>query len=412
MDIYNIIIQKVINTIPNIYNFTEQTIPASTHASAPASIQFTHPVGPNTTSIQAWHNIFIHEITDSSIQSIVKIIYYMYIDSYYYFKNNNFLLKNGVIIKNTLYSQDLDIFKFQLIDKVFKNPFYNDLTKDNFLTAFCKIQRIYFAFVRFVKIVKYRRASVYNTTDILMNPLHRRHKTNIEIYQNKKIYLFTRPDIINLFNAALSHSPSFFSDPLPIKNPYNNMFFRKSDLYNMYFFVRSGLFIVSDLIQTFFLGNFDLQKFQDDNEYIIRDYSIKSYIENTPTNVLYDEIKRMIFIASLSHKIRIHEEFPKDILVKIMKPYLLLYFQSLFSIDAYKREDCMNTLVLKLIRFNIFNPRFGRQIIKTQKYIKLIPQLNVSKIKFKKFSYKKIVYFNKEYVPFLEKDMQFMTSHT
>ena len=427
MDIYTIIIQKVINTIPVIYDFAKLPLsnqvtnvlinaPINGPINGPinplTSVQFTNRIGTDSNRIQAWHTIFTNEIIDSSINTILKIIFYMYIDSYY--QNHYIILKKGGIIP--LSNTKPNLSKFQLLNQVFENPFYNESTKDAFLLTVCKIQRTYFAMIKLVKIIKHRRSALYNTTDIVMNPINRRHANNIEIYQNNKVYLFTRPDIINLFNAALSHSPSFFSDPLPIKNPYNNMFFRKSDLYNMYFFLRSGLFIVSDLIQSFFLGNFDLKKFQDENEYIIRDYSIKSYVENTPITTLHSEIKRMIYTAALSHKICIHAEFPKDKLVKIMKPYLLLYFQSLFSIDAYKREDCMDILIRKLIRFHMFNPLFGRQNIKRKQIF--IPTIHLnnckmkfSKMKFKKIPYKRIVCFHDEHVPFLVKDANFMTSH-
>lgn len=407
MNIYTTLIQKVINTIPTIYDFSK--LPTTNKLTNQLSLtQFTNIIGTDSNRIHAWHTIYTNEIIDSNINTIIKIIFYMYIDSYY--QNNYIILKKGSLIP--LSNTKLNMTKFQLLRQVFENPFYNELTKDAFLTTMCKIQRTYFAMIKLVKIIKHRRSALYNTTDIVMNPINRRHSNNIEIYQNNKVYLFTRPDIINLFNAALSHSPSFFSDPLPIKNPYNNMFFRKSDLYNMYFFLRSGLFIMSDLIQAFFLGNFDLKTFQDDNEYIIRDYSIKSYVENTPTTTLHSEIKRMIFTAELSHKICIHPEFPKDKLVTIMKPYLMLYFQSLFSIDAYKREYCMDVLIKKLIRFHLFNPLFGRQNIKLKQIVTpAAGQLNVRKMKFKKIPYKRIVCFHDEYVPFLVKDANFMTSH-
>ena len=64
-----------------------------------------------------------------------------------------------------------------------------------------------------------------------------------------------------IINNALSNSPDFFSVPLVIKNPYNNVPFNKSTLYNIYFNIMSKTYIVSELIHKFFLTNFDINKF-------------------------------------------------------------------------------------------------------------------------------------------------------
>jgi hypothetical protein len=387
MKFYNIIIQKVINTTKNIYDFTKPIQFEDQYS----TIHFINPnaSSPSNIRINAWNHIYKNEIDKSNTKFIENIEFYIYIDNLAYCN------------------------KFQLITKVFENPFYSKSTKHGFLLTFCKIQKTYFALVKFVKIVKHKISKVYNTTDILMNSIVRgstiQSKQTIEIYQNKKIYLFTRPDIINIFNSLLSHSPNFFSDPLPIKNPYNNMFFKKSDLYNMYFFVRSGLFVVSSLIETFFLGNFDLKTFQSDNEFIIRDYYINNYVENTPVNILYNEVNQMLITACFSNKIRIHQDFPKEKLVNIMRPYLLLYFQSLYSLDEYKRSESMDLLIIKLIKFYKYNSKFGRRNIKTEKYINC--KRKISTIQFKLPAYRRIVTFNDDHISFSNTNTQFMTSH-
>ena len=305
---------------------------------------------------------------------------------------------------------NLIIRKFRFLNKVFENPFNTASTKEKTFNIFSIAQRTYFAFVKFVKICKHKLSSVYNSTDILMNPINRDRPSVVEIYQNNKIYLFTRPDIINIMNAGLSHSPNFFSEPLTIKNPYNNMVFRKSDLYNFYFFLRSGLFIISDLIQQFFLSNFNISLFQKNNEYIIREYYITNYVETTPIDSLILDIKYMLATMNITKKIHIHCDFPKDKLIQVMRPYLLLYYKSIYSIDIYKRNTCSHELLIRLVKFIKFNPRFGRTIF----LLKPSFRTEVNEFVFKPFKpyYKKTIMFNDAHIPYYNKDQSFMVNQS
>ena len=208
-------------------------------------------------------------------------------------------------------------------------------------------------------------------------------------------------------NAALSHSPNFYSEPLPFKNPYNNVVFKKSDLYNFYFFIKSGLFIISDLIQNYFLSNFDLYDFQQHNEYIIRDYYIKSYINTTPVDELFLDVKFMLKYINISKRIYIHSDFPKSRAVEIMRPYLLLYYQSIYSVDSHKRNISNDELVGRLTQFINFNPLFGRRYI--QSYTKL--RTNQTQMNQYKLLYIKKVEYNDKHLQFNSRDIKFMTSH-
>ena len=143
------------------------------------------------------------------------------------------------------------------------NIFLTEQQKEDFINIFCKIQKMYFALSRFAYIYRYNKAKVVVDTDLCLNKIDINNKNSICLFQEKNKYYFRINDLINIINNALSNSPDFFSVPLVIKNPYNNVPFNKSTLYNIYFNIMSKTYIVSELIHKFFLTNFDINKFHN-----------------------------------------------------------------------------------------------------------------------------------------------------
>ena len=172
------------------------------------------------------------------------------------------------------------------------------------------------------------------------------------------------------------------------------------------------MFIVSDLIHNFFLVNFNIYHFQKQNEYIIREYYIKNYVETTPRDSLYSDIKYMLLTMNISTKIHIHADFPRETLVKIMQPYLLLYYQSIYSVDLYKRNSCSHELLMRLVKFINYNPKFGRKHVKFHKQIRTLSLQDSLRFKPYRRVFKKIVSFNVDHLPFYSKDHFFMTTQS
>jgi hypothetical protein len=72
----------------------------------------------------------------------------------------------------------------------------------------------------------------------------------------------------------------------------------------------------------------------------------------------------------ITRKIIIDDEFPRDKLINIMKPYLHLYYTSLYATNGtYKQCNAEYTLKRKLMRFRNYNPLFGRKYIRFNKDI-------------------------------------------
>jgi len=66
----------------------------------------------------------------------------------------------------------------------------------------------------------------------------------------------------------------------------------------------------------------------------------------------------------------IHDDFPSNILVEIMRPYLYLYYTNKYSFMKNKIESSYYELHYKLHQFIKFNPTFGRKYIKYNSFTK------------------------------------------
>ena len=252
--------------------------------------------------------------------------------------------------------------KYNFLKRNMENIFFQKEDKEQFLDYFCKIQKHYFAFARLLNAWKYKRAQVMVSDDLYLNPLDTNGKNIFVIVQNRKKYLFSIANLINMANSALSNTCHFFASPLILKNPYNNGVFNKSDLYNLYFAIKKSTFIMPTLFHYYFLANFNITRFREQHEGVIREISIENYVKNTDYNALYDKVFNML----KEHKPRlaIHPDFPKEELVNIMRPYLRLYYVSLYSLDEYKKLTAFSELHKKLHKFYRYNPKFGRKTIK------------------------------------------------
>jgi hypothetical protein len=193
------------------------------------------------------------------------------------------------------------------------------------------------------------------------------------LYEDGSRYFFSASDLVNIMNSSLSHTYMFFSEPLKPKNPYNNLPFNKSTLYNIYFFMKRSAFIIPQLFEQYFICNFDIKLFKIENECLIRDFSIKRYIYSSNYDTLYDNV--IIMISDIKKRnrkyknfMKIDDDFPQKKLVDIMRPYLHLYYLSKYYVTGTeKKNDSLEKLMTKFDLFVRFNPQFGRKIIKVER---------------------------------------------
>ena len=268
-----------------------------------------------------------------------------------------------------------DKSKFMFLQEITKNFYYkNNLQKNNLTFLFNKIQKIYHILNRLIIRYKYKKSKIIINTDLQLNFINENDKNIICIFHNNLKYLFNINDILKLIYTSLTNSHLFFSEPLSIKNPYNNIPFGKSILYYIYYFLTNNITISSiknkyiDIFLKFKECNFNMTKFVNHYEYIIRDYSIKNYIKNSTKLQLRIEIEEMINQFNINKKnnkkIIIDKDFPDDKLIQIMRPYLYLKISGEYSLINLVEINSKAILNKKLIEFQNFNPNFGRKILK------------------------------------------------
>ena len=299
-----------------------------------------------------WQHVFTKE--RETIQTYSTFAFYWFIDHLY----------------QSVFDCDDDVSgwvyeKYQHFSKILDNMFILDHHKANALDLFCKSQRTYYAFSRLALLFKVRRAKLQVSFDMYMTPIDPIKTRAITIYQGGSKYMFKLSDLINIINSALSNSPYHFADPIFPKNPYTNIEFSFGAMYEIYYQIRRSDYKMPLLLNAFFQESFDLRKFVYNHEALIRDVYIEDYVKTSPAETLYIETECMIQIFNRPKRLQIHDEFPKERLVDIMRPYLRLYLIHEYSIsDTSKRSDSYETLREKMKRFIEYNPQFGRKIMK------------------------------------------------
>ena len=270
------------------------------------------------------------------------------------------------IIFKILSCHDYSIYnKFEYVDKCMKNVFFNEQIRTEFMNLFCKIQRIYHSFARLSYIYKYKKSAIVVDEDLCMNKLLEHDKNVICIFQQNSRYLFNIRDLIKVVNSSLTNSQELFSSPLNVKNPYNNVVFNKTTLYNIYFFVRFNTILYPELLLKFFKENFNLRMFGKKYEHLLREYIIINYINNTCDDIIHCEILDMIKYANkfMEYPIFIDHQFPKKTLIKILKPYFELWMSAQYSLSQSTQRFCYRKFKTYMSAFSTYNPAFGRKII-------------------------------------------------
>ena len=264
------------------------------------------------------------------------------------------------------YTIDNHILEYKSVNRIRsfyniqQNTFISDEEMSYLYIINARIHKIWRAFRCILRLWRWKRAKIYNTEDFYMNPICSGQKNSITLLKNNQLYVFSLKDLIGNFNRELSNTCNLFVEPLSCKNPYTNECFTKSDLYNIYFAIKKSTFIMPKLLHDYFLSDFCLSKYMNENEYSIREYYIDNYINNVTHDILLESVNIMLKNHKIKN-IRIHKDFPKLKLKELMMPYLKLHFISIMSINKWRKADTFMRLHKLLHYLQYQYPEFGRK---------------------------------------------------
>jgi hypothetical protein len=221
-------------------------------------------------------------------------------------KKYNFNKKNSnnILLFNFYFSMQLinnftikDKFKFFKIH-ILNNKLLTLSEKEKGIYVFSISQKYYFLLSNFLFKYKCKKANFYNNLYDLNYNLLTNLSNNIKIiiYDNKNNlkYNFRISDIINIINSSLCYMDNFYFSVNDIKNPYTNLPFNLSTLYNIYFSIKSSSFLMPKFFHLYFLSNFDKENFYKLNECLIKTYTLNNYIKNINNNEKIVIIKNML----------------------------------------------------------------------------------------------------------------------
>ena len=253
--------------------------------------------------------------------------------------------------------------KLFVLKDYLNNIFISNELKEKILDLFCRAQQIYFAMNKVAHMYRYKSWPLIVINDLSLYPLDINHLTTFVLLQNKSRYLFSMNDLINIIETAICNAPVFFVSPLSPKNPYNNQKLNTSTLCNIYFKMKEGVCKFSLIIHLFFLDCFVKYKFYINNEPFLREHAIKQYVHTNHSQTLYSAVINMLQNNYHTNHLTIHEEFPKDILVDIFRPYLFYYYVIHYNIKGTEKINTYKLhLHIKLRKFYEYNKLFGRKI--------------------------------------------------
>lgn len=297
----------------------------------------------------SFENIVSSCVNKRSILYNEKIFLQLFADSILHDIEKNKLTDN----KNALIHKSSSKSKFAIFYKYMNNLFISQDQKDELNSTFFLSQKYYRTFCKLAYLYKLKKAKTYEfNTDLCFTPLDNlSNNCKIQLYDdyNNTIYHFRISDLIKIINDSLSYCPDFFVSPLYIKNPFTNIKFTKTQLYNIYFKIKESNYLIPTLFHLYFLENFNLYLFSINNESIIRDYYIENYsrtFNNELKLELIDDMFLFFFQITLDNSYLSILNQPKDILLKLFDKVIPDYLYATYSLNpdvrTYKSKKIVN----------------------------------------------------------------------
>ncbi len=248
-------------------------------------------------------------------------------------KDHNNILKTIIILKPEYQHIKVKFAKYKLMD----NPEF-----------FYKAQRLYWILSKFANKCKARFIKIFNNNlDLCGNPL----SNPLTLIENQTAYKFSIHDLHKIVISALTNQRQLIPEPIEPKNPYTNLPFSKHNLLILYSILPNK----HHLLTVYYKCGFDIVAFHNQNRRLLLEYAIDTLL--APNTSWTDDIIEDIYYMCDCNDIKLHEEFPKDILYTVFRPYL----KELYKIRYMFYPG--NKLSHWLDCFELYNPYFGLKYI-------------------------------------------------
>jgi len=302
--------------------------------------------------------------------------------------NNRFIQYTSCHLMNTFKSDFSLKNKFHFFKNYGMNIFTLTQDKNDFILFFSKIQNLYYKLNKLVFNYKLKRANKTNDKDLCFNPIIE-FSNVFTLYAENTIYSFTVLDLKNIIQNSLSNTDMMFSMPLTIKNPYDNQPIAIHNLYNIYNFFKYNFINIPLIFQLYYLSNFNINRFQIENEVYIRNYLITNFLNINSKQYVIRIIESMLgtFNNRTKNKkkqIILDDEFPKAYIYNTFKDYAHIYYKNRYTLDISCKEYRSFTWETLLNEFREQNPIYGRMYIKfvnNKKTVSFNNKNNISNIK-------------------------------
>lgn len=248
--------------------------------------------------------------------------------------------------------------KFKLIETSY---FLNSSDKQLFYRFYQRNIRIYLLFIKLLSKKRETLRCFDYDFDLSLNYLLQ--SRTIELFHCNMLYKFDIFDLLKIIKNALHYNNDLFIESHYPKNPYNNEEFSLGNLMNIYFYMKEKGMNIPSYFEAFRRCGFEMQKYIEENEPMIKIKCIENYCNDISDEELYGEIIIMLRSYNLKRAV-IHPIFPKEYVIQQFKPYIKKYFIQCYGNHhalqlRYKNE---NERVLQ--DFFDKNVSFGRIIIK------------------------------------------------
>lgn len=254
--------------------------------------------------------------------------------------------------------------KLTRIKMLLNNPFVNDENKEKFLVSFSRYQRTINGFKKLVKLWRIKKKCIIypNTTDLNGNDLseYKPHLL-IDVIENNTIYSFYIHDLLKMWNVSLKQRMYVIERPTKLKNPYTNLEFTNTNLYNIYYKALFNGIRRPPLVDMHYNCRFSIQLLLSTYGSQLREWAVTDYAENDELSLYNELIGVHTDYGNLLPKLRVDERFSDSIKlrqIKIYRPIIQAYCFMAYSNNSHLISH-FNTLFLRLIdAYNKDTPRF------------------------------------------------------